>query len=588
MTFLKKKTFNGLSALAVAISAPLLFSACSVAGPETAADLVVYGKVYTANADGRYADAFAVKDGKYVYVGDKKGVNAFIKDGVTKVIDRTGKGLVMPGATEGHGHYMTAAAMTYKELIHFTSTIDETIEFMKGYIAKHPNEKMYLSYGWNNVKLGSIKNKVDMRAKLDAICPDKVVIMVDDSGHNIFMNSKAIEAAGIDGNTRIDGGEFSKNAKGRLLGLASDVGMNYVMGAVVRDADLLSADDIAGAAPIAEDLLHAYGYTNYFDAYISYFGETAYKGLAKRDQTEGLKVVVGGSYKIDPFEKEDEIIDRVADYKNKYTTKRFKPSWIKLFGDGECVESLSGWVKTPYKDGSTGVQVWDTERFNSLVKNANKKGISVHVHASGDAATEQAVNAFLASKATAAPGILNALGHTRHITDETLDKMAGNNIYSATNINWRGLTEAIGSKRVQDNFDTAFYWEGYPMKRLVSRGIKMTSSTDYPADSGAPCDILNIMELAVNDTMDEKFIPKGNEMGPFDKSEEISVEEALDVLTINGAYQMGIEKERGSIENGKYADFLFISKDVTSIPKNEIHTAEISNVYFEGNEVYSK
>ncbi|MDO4839795.1 MAG: amidohydrolase family protein, partial [Desulfovibrionaceae bacterium] len=62
----------------------------------------------------------------------------------------------------------------------------------------------------------------------------------------------------------------------------------------------------------------------------------------------------------------------------------------------------------------------------------------------------------------------------------------------------------------------------------------------------------------------------------------------LDVLTINGAYQMGIEKERGSIEKGKYADFLFISKDVTSIPKNEIHTAEISNVYFEGKEVYKK
>ncbi len=587
MNLLKTKTFKGLSAMAV-MSAPFVFSACTVAGPETAADLVVYGKVYTANADGRYADAFAVKDGKYVYVGNKNGASAFIKDGVTKVIDRTGQGLVMPGATEGHGHYMLAAAMTYKDIIHLTSTIDETVEFMKDFIAKHPNEKMYLSWGWNNEKLIDIKGKVDMRAKLDAICPDKILVMIDDTGHNIFMNSRAIEAAGIDGNTRIEGGEFSKDAKGRLLGLATDVGMNYAMGPLVRDSGFLSADDIAEAAPIAEELLHSYGYTSYFDAYISYFGETEYKGLAQRDRKDGLKLVIGGSYKIDPFEKDDEIIDRVVDYKNKYTTKRFKPSWIKLFGDGECVESLSGWVKTPYKDGSTGVQVWDTEKFNTLVKKANEKGISVHVHASGDAAAEQAVNAFLAAKDTAAPGILNALGHIRHITDDTLDKMAGNNIYSATNINWRGLTEAIGSTRVQDKFDTDFYWKGYPMKRLISRGIKMTSSTDYPADSGTPCDILNIMELAVNDTMDDKFIPKGNEMGPFDKSEEITVEEALDALTINGAYQMGVEKERGSIEKGKYADFLFITRDVTSIPKDEIHTAEISNVYFEGNEVYTK
>ena len=586
MNFLKKRKYKGIAAMA-AMSTFLAFSTCSAAAPE-AADFVVYGKVYTANANGRYADAFAVKNGKYVYVGNKNGAQSFIKDGVTKVIDRTGKGLIMPGATEGHGHYITAAAMTYRGLIHHTNTIDETVEFMKDYIAKHPNDKMYLSYGWDNVKLLDIKGKIDMRSKLDKICPDKILIMVDDTGHNIFMNSKAIEAAKIDGNTYLEGGEFSKDANGRLLGLATDVAMNYVVGAVVRDSGFMSADDMAGAAPIAENLLHSYGYTNYFDAYISYFGESVYKGLSQRDNKEGLKLVIGCAYKIDPFENENEIIDRVVDYKNRYTTKRFKPSWIKLFGDGECTESMSGWVKTPYKDGSTGNQVWDTKRFNALVKNANEKGISIHVHASGDAATEQAVNAFLAAKPTAAPGILNAVGHVRHITNETLDKMVGNNIYSATNINWRGLTEDIGGTRIQDNFDTKFYWEGYPMKRQVSRGIKMTSSTDYPADSGAPCDILNIMELAVNDTMDSKFIAEGREMGPFDKSEELTVEEALDVLTINGAYQMGIEKERGSIEPGKYADFLFISKDVTSIPKDEIHTAEISNVYFEGNEVYEK
>ncbi len=587
MKFFQSKKRKRIAAMA-AMSALFAFSTCSAAAPETAADLVVYGKVYTANANGRYADAFAVKDGKYVYVGNKNGAKSFIKEGVTKVIDRTGAGLVMPGATEGHGHYMTASAMTYKKLIQYTKTIDETLAFMKDYIAGHPNDKMYLSYGWSNIKLTDVKYTTDMRTKLDEICPDKILIMIDDTGHNIFMNSKAIEAAKIDGNTKVEGGEFSKDANGRLLGLASDVAMNYVMGAVVRDAGYLSADDVAGAAHIAEDLLHSYGYTNYMDAYISYFGEAAYKGLAQRDRTDGLKVVVGGAYKIDPFENENQLIDRVVDYKNKYTTKRFKPLWIKLFSDGEATESLSGWVKTPYKDGSTGVQVWDTERFNALIKKANQKGVSVHVHASGDAATEQAVNAFLASEATAAPGILNSLGHTRHITDETLNKMIGKNIYSATNINWRGLTVPKQGIKVEDYFEPKFYWEGYPMKRLVSRGIKMTSSTDYPATSGAPCDILNIMELAVNDSMDSKFIPAENNMGTFDKSDELTIEEAMDVMTINGAWQMGIEKERGSIETGKYADFLFISKDITSLPKDKIHTAEISNVYFEGNEVYKK
>ncbi len=565
------------------------FTGCSGGSSSSAAaDTVVYGKIYTSNANRDYAEAFAVKDGKYVYVGDEEGVKSYIKEGTTKVIDYRDKGLVMAGATEGHGHYMTASAMTYKNLIHVTSTIDETVEFMKGYIAEHPDDKMYLSYGWDNVKLAEIKKETDMRSKLDEICPDKIVIMIDNSGHNIFMNSKAIEAAGIDGNTVIEGGEFSKDTNGKLMGLATDIAMNYVVGKVIRDSGYLTPDDIAGAASLAEDQLHSYGYTNYFDAYISYFGETAYEGLAKLDKDKGLTVVVGGSYKIDPFEDENALIDRVVEYKDKWTTDRFKPGWIKLFSDGEATESMSGWVKTPYKTGKTGTQVWETERFNNLVKKANEKGVSVHVHASGDGATEQAVNAFINAEDTAASGILNGIGHARHITEETLDKMAEHGIFSATNINWRGLTIPKEGIKVEDYFDPTFYWQGYPMKSLVSRGIKMTSSTDYPASSGAPCDILNILELAVNDSMDSKYIPEGNEMGTFDKSEELTVEEALDVLTINGAYQMGIDKERGSIEVGKFADFLLISKDLTSIPKNEIHTAEISNVYFEGQEVYTK
>ena len=553
----------------------------------TVADTVVYGKIYTSNSNREYAEVFAVKDGKYIYVGDEEGVSKFIKDGVTQIIDKRDDGFIMAGATEGHGHYMTASAMTCKNLIHATSTIDETVEFMKAYIEEHPGDKMYLSYGWNNVKLTDVKKEIDMRSKLDEICPDKAVIMIDDSGHNIFMNSKAIEIAGIDGNTVIEGGEFSKDENGRLMGLATDIAMNYVMGAVVRDSGYLTPDDVADAAGIAEDQLHSYGYTNYFDAYLSYFGETAYEGIAKLDREGKLTLVVGASYKIDSFENENELIDRAVEYKEKWTTDRFKPFWIKLFSDGEATESFSGWVKTPYKSGETGTQVWDTEKFNAVVKNANEKGISVHVHASGDAATEQAVNAFINAEETAASGILNGVGHARHVTDETLDKMAEHGIFSATNINWRGLTLPAGMK-VEDYFDPEFYWQGYPMKSLVSRGIKMTSSTDYPASSGAPCDILNIMELAVNDSMDSKYIPEGTRMGDFDKSEELTLEEVLDVLTINGACQMGIGNERGSIEVGKFADFVIISKDLTSIPENEIHTAEITNVYFEGKEVYTK
>jgi len=121
----------------------------------------------------------------------------------------------------------------------------------------------------------------------------------------------------------------------------------------------------------------------------------------------------------------------------------------------------------------------------------------------------------------------------------------------------------------------------YPMKSYMDHGINVTSHTDYPALGGSPDDPFGVMEIAVTGVLHSE---NGE---PWWPEELLTREQALTALTINCAKQMFIEDERGSIKEGKYADFLLVDKDVLTCPENEIHTARTAATYFEGKKVFS-
>ena len=264
----------------------------------------------------------------------------------------------MPGATEGHGHYLTSSVLSVLNLTKIVDTIDDLLDFVKDTVAKNPSSTLYVTYGWNHQRIKGI-DTINMREKLDEICSDKPMIMIDNTGHNIFMNSKTIEKAGINGDTVITGGSFSKDSNGNLLGLATDVAMNYVMYEVLQKANFVSSADFERAIEYGQNVLNSNGYTYYLDAYTSYFGEPVFKAISDYDKNKGLNIVLEATNKIDPFMKDlDASIQEVVSYKKNYTTSRFSPDAIKLFADGECVESMSGWVTRPFNDGSYGTEVW--------------------------------------------------------------------------------------------------------------------------------------------------------------------------------------------------------------------------------------
>ena len=553
------------------------FAVCSAA---PFADTVVYGKIYTSNAKQEYAQALAVKDGKYVYVGSEAGVEEYI-DGSTKIVDYRGKGLVMPGATEGHGHYVGFGALHHLNITVGGSTPDEILKNVKDYVEKHPDQKVYFTFGWDNVAMIPVKEKIDMKSKLDEICKDKVMLIGDNSGHNAFFNSKAAEVAGITQDTKIVGGVLSKGENGELFGLASDMAMNYILKHAVATEQMIQESDYEGIAKAMEKTLHSYGYTYYQDGWTNYFGTQLLDALSEYDKKNGLTVVVGGTYKIDSYDDWKAELAKAEECAKKYPTKHFKFDAIKLFADGEAVESKSGWMIDGYVDGSHGTQVWDDDTMNAIVKAANAAGISMHIHSQGDGATRQVVNAYINAESSQKGNIYNGICHGRNITEDDKKKMGEHHIYAAENINWRVLTPKDQADMIDGLLDMSLFKAGYPVKSLLDNGVLVTSSTDVPSSAGAPVTVPGIIEVAVNDTRGDF------ETVRHDESERVSVEQAMDIMAINGAKQLKMEKERGSIELGKYADFIFINKDISTCPKDTIHEGEVEKVYFEGKEVYT-
>ena len=155
----------------------------------TSADLVVYGKIYTAE-DNKIVEAFAVKDGKYIYVGDKAGAEAYIEEGKTEVVDYTDKGLVMPGCGNGHAHYSSGYAIqTVGTIIGYEDDADKVLKEIVTAAVKKAKEtgiKAIFGFGWN---MFAFQGKIPTRQQLDAICSDIPMYFADEEGHKGLANT---------------------------------------------------------------------------------------------------------------------------------------------------------------------------------------------------------------------------------------------------------------------------------------------------------------------------------------------------------------------------------------------------------------
>ena len=552
---------------------------------EGSADLVVYGKIFTSETN-QIVEAFAVKDGKYIYVGDKAGAEAYVEDGKTEVIDYTDKGLVMPSCGNGHAHYSIGVALpTIGTIVSGEDSVDKFLNEIVPAAVKKARETGATSifgFGWNFI---TFMENMPTRQQLDAICSDIPLYFADNEAHKGLANTVLLVKAGImsaDGTVLkkdkdIRGGEIVMGADGTPTGFLKEQAGTYTRSFL--DSDKLFSVDVAKASmtKIQEHLLSE-GYTMYIDGWGNYFyNDNFFKAAQQLDKTGDMKFVLGLTYEIESWMNVDEALVKAADVQ-KYATTRVKTNWLKLFMDG-TVEGGTGFVEPLYPDGHQGLANWTVEELTDITRKTNANGITMHIHTMGNKAVNSVVSAYANG---GKDEMRNTLVHVRNVNAEDFKRMADHNVYVASGMLWHHCPSwAADYIREHGLAPEGMEDKSYPMKSYFDNGVNMTSHTDFPATSGSPDTPFDIIEIAVTGIL------HGEDGTPWWPEELVTREQAIASLTINVAKQMFIENERGSVSIGKYADFLLVDKDVLTCPVTAIHEAKPVATFFEGKKVFS-
>lgn len=558
------------------------------------ANLVVYGKVYTAEKENDgLCEAFAVKDGKYIYVGDRAGAADYAEEGVTKIIDNTGKGLIIPGCTEGHGHFIGIDALVRMMPGYFVADYESLLDLLRKKMNGGKKPEFFMSWGFDYIKFSGVMDPARNYAEeIEAIAPGIPVVMIDTAGHQALCNLTALRKAEIAGGEKVRGGNVYQTSDGVPNGLVSDELVPYVIERAI-DLQHLDAEIYRTACKNAVSTLHQRGFTNYFDAYINYLAGTAlYPYLKELDEKGELGINAATTYTVRSFEAKAyrEKMDILIKEGEKYRTAHFDPLILKLFADG-VVESKTGWVLGEYPNAAPGQEhgniVWTPDELKEIAAYANAKGIPVHTHTYGDGACRAVIDAYIYAEERSGKKLHNTMAHVRNITPEDVRRCAEHDIGIAENMIWHCMdipeeNHDVIVKQMSAAYPEGIYGSGYPMKSLLDAGITLSSSTDAPAAESIKGNIQNIIEVAVTG------ITPGEEYRAYAPGELLTVREALQCLTIDGARQLGIGEKCGSVKEGKNADFVILDTDFLDFEGEAlrtIHRTNIKNVYFEGREV---
>ena len=395
------------------------------------ADLVVYGKIFTSEGNNKIVEAFAVKDGKFIYVGDKKGAEAFIGENTTEIIDYTGKGLVMPTCGNGHAHYLIGLGVPK-----VGTMIDREIspeKFLSEVVpavvkkAKENGATSIFGFGW---QILIFEKNMPTRQQLDAICSDIPMYFADEEGHKGLVNTICLVNAGImdeNGNVlkkEVRGGEIVFGDDGTPTGYLKEQAGTYVRSFLDND-NLFSVDLAKETLVDIENRLLSEGYTMYLDGWGNYFfNESYFKAAQQHDNAGEMNFVLGLTYELESWMDIDKHLEKSLDVQ-KYSSEHVKTNWIKLFMDG-TVETGTGFVEPLYPGGRQGIANWSEEEVTYITRKVNAENLSMHIHTMGNKAVNRAVNAYV----NGGKGELrNTLVHVHQVFPSDYKRIAENNIY---------------------------------------------------------------------------------------------------------------------------------------------------------------
>ena len=526
----------------------LLFLGCGI--PMKNADLVVVNaNIYTVDPSFSKATALAVKDGKFIDVGSTEDIES--QYNAEQLVDANGMTIV-PGLIDAHCHFYGLGLAEQQVELRGTQSFEEVLERVNTFYAEKQPPVIF-GRGWdqNDWKV----KKFPTRDQLDELYPDIPVVLRRVDGHALLVNQKALEMAGIDGETEAVGGEIIKK-RGVPTGILIDGPMNLVS-TVMPGPD---RSTVIRALMDAEKICFDYGLTTVNDA-----------GLHRETIELMDSLQQSGDIKIRMYAMVSNTKENLDHFLSKGVTKtdRLNVRSVKVYADG-ALGSRGATLKAPYSDqpGHFGAMVTPVEDIGDLAMRLRDTDFQMNTHAIGDSANAVVLRAYK----EALKGTKDRrwkIEHAQILDLEDMDLFEDGIIpsvqptHATSDMYW--AEDRLGPERMEG---------AYAFKSLLDVAGIVALGTDFPVEEVNP--FHTFYAAVARQDLDE--YPEDG----FRMEEALSREEALKGMTIWAAYSNFEANEKGSIEQGKWADFVILSKDLMQIPDAELKELSAEEVYLAG------
>ncbi len=537
-----------------------------------AADLALTGgKIYTVDSERSWAEAIAVRDDRIVFVGSSEHAKAHIGP-ETKVVELDGR-MVVPGFQDAHVHPISAGVEANSCDLNAAEDVEGYVAIIKQYADAHPDEPWITGGGWLMSAFGP--GALARRELIDAVVPDRPVILWSRDGHTVWVNTKALEVAGITNKTpdppdgRIDRDPKTGAAVGSLQEGADDL--------VASKMPPLSEAKREEGLRYAVKYLNGLGITAVQDASVNEEDLEAYRKL---DEAGDLSLHVIGSI----WWERDQGVEQIEGMKrlrSAYTKGQVDAGTVKIMQDG-VMENYTAAMLEPYhlpgKKDVRGIPMVEPEKLKEAVTRLDAANFQVHFHAIGDAAIRQSLDAVEAArKANGDLGHRHHISHLQLIDKADIPRFKELGVVANFQPLWAYADDYITELTIP--FLGPERSAGmYPIGSVQKSGAIVAFGSDWSVSSPSPFEQI---ETAVT-----RMGALGDTTEPWLPEERITLPEAIAAFTINAAYTNRLDKDTGSIEVGKRADLVVLDRNLFEIPPAELSDTKVLVTLFEGRPVH--
>ena len=562
---------------AVLLLLPTLLVACSNEATAPSADLAfVNARVYTVDESQPWAEAVVVRDDTIIYVGDDAGAAQYIGDD-TEVRDLGGK-LVLPGFVEAHMHFASSGTTATVLELNIEQSIDEWVAAIGEYAAANPDLPVVFGYGFIASAFGDAGPH---RRLIDAVVPDRPVLIMDEGWHTAWLNSAALEALNVTQDTPdpIPGYAYYKRDENRD---ATGYLLEDVAGYAAETLYPATEDGVVEGLGFITRVMNGMGITTAFDASAMDFEmEFVNRVLGRLEEQGKLTVRVIGAAATYSADEVDIAVDRAEQWGEHVKGDNYHYNALKIFSDGTLEARTAAMFEDYQGDpGNSGHAVFSEAQLATMMSDAASRGIDVHVHSLGERAIHEALNAISTARSAHPDSRTNyVLIHIEVIAEQDIARFAELGVFAQTSPLWFAYDDFGKAFVSDDQFQR--YW---PVRSLEKAGARLAFGSDFPATGYGLAGMNPLLNIEIGHTRQEAGKPDST-IQPRE-SERLSVESLVRGYTLGAAQMLHLEDQVGSLAVGKKADIIVLDRNLLEITEDDIGNTKVLKTVLGGRVVY--